>query len=75
MEALLKRSADSKERLEMIYLSHDSTLSQRTVRVLNVYEARVVAYCFLRKEVRTFSKDRILSVFPTKNHQKRLLSS
>ncbi|WP_173917449.1 hypothetical protein [Halobacillus sp. Marseille-Q1614] len=75
MDCLLNRSAETKEKLEIIYITNSWDISQRTIRVLTVQSDKILAYCFLREEVRTFSKDQILSVFPYKPAQKNLLSS
>ncbi|TMN23194.1 WYL domain-containing protein [Lentibacillus cibarius] len=64
MDQLLFRSLQTRKKLEMIYLRVDNRTSYRVIRVLGMHEDRVIAYCFTRKEVRTFKKDMILSIGP-----------
>ncbi len=52
------------EKLEIVYMSSSGTLTQRTVRVVSYDEVQVLAYCYLRNEIRRFSKENILAAFP-----------
>jgi predicted DNA-binding transcriptional regulator YafY len=40
--------------IEMIYMDASGRLTQRHVRVVSVQDARLVAFCYLRREVRCF---------------------
>ncbi|REJ09598.1 hypothetical protein [Halobacillus trueperi] len=64
MEALFQRSKLEKMKLEWIYINHKGDLSQRVIRVVDIQDEYVIAYCYERKQVRTFRKNNILSVFP-----------
>ncbi|MBM7713175.1 hypothetical protein MHB50_13330 [Siminovitchia sp. FSL H7-0308] len=64
MKRLLMRAALSGERLEIIYLSENNQLSQRVIKVLFVSETTVKAYCYFKKQCRTFKRENILSVAP-----------
>jgi predicted DNA-binding transcriptional regulator YafY len=50
--------------LEMIYLSEDNQISQRKLLVKEVNNEYIRAYCLLRKQVRIFKRDNILSIMP-----------
>ncbi|KHE66824.1 hypothetical protein LD39_20730 [Halobacillus sp. BBL2006] len=58
------RSKREKEKIEMIYISKQGHLTQRIIRVIHIREDHIVAYCFNRREVRTFYIENILSAFP-----------
>lgn len=62
MNGLLVRALESKEKLEIIYLSNSNEISQRKIRVIEVNKQSVKAYCFLRKQYRIFSLNNILSI-------------
>lgn len=47
--------------IEIIYQAKDGKLSQRHVRVIEVGETYVKAYCYSRKQVRIFQRDGILA--------------
>ncbi|WP_101845778.1 hypothetical protein [Halobacillus sp. Marseille-P3879] len=64
MESQLKKAEKSKEKLEIIYLAADGRISQRVIRVLDCRVATVLAFCYLKREVRSFHKENILSVYP-----------
>ncbi|MGM8213373.1 WYL domain-containing protein [Virgibacillus sp. W0430] len=64
MKKIISRAIQSKEKIDIIYLSRDNQVSRRVIRVLAVNEQYIKAYCFLKKEVRTFRVDNILSLAP-----------
>ncbi|MFS0644328.1 hypothetical protein [Siminovitchia sp. 179-K 8D1 HS] len=64
MKGLPMRAVQAGERLEMIYLSENNQLSQRVIKVISVSETTVKAYCYLKKQFRTFKRENILSVAP-----------
>nr|WP_263328294.1 hypothetical protein [Neobacillus sp. Marseille-Q6967] len=64
MEGLFLRSIEENLPLEMIYLSEDNEISQRKLLVKEVNDQYIRAYCLLRKQVRTFRRDNILSIMP-----------
>ncbi|CAM4028021.1 WYL domain-containing protein [Lederbergia lenta] len=69
MDGLLRRAVGTQDKIEMIYLSNDGTVSQRTIKVLKVTNESIKAYCYYRKKFRTFKLTNILSVGPLR--QKR----
>ncbi|GAA0336900.1 hypothetical protein GCM10008967_29020 [Bacillus carboniphilus] len=50
--------------VEIIYESKSHTYTQRKIKIMDIQDERVVAYCFLRDQIRTFNLEQILSVFP-----------
>jgi predicted DNA-binding transcriptional regulator YafY len=64
MEGIFLRSIEENIPLEMIYLSDDNQLSQRKLIVKEVDEEYIRAYCLLRKQIRTFRRQNILSIMP-----------
>ncbi|MDR4318376.1 Uncharacterised protein [Niallia circulans] len=66
MIGLLKRAAESKEVLEMIYQNNKGEFSQRRIQVIKMNEESFSAYCFTRKQQRTFKISNILSVGPVR---------
>lgn len=69
--SLLERSYYEKRPVELIYLSREGHLSQRIILVKSIEATYIRAYCFQKKEVRTFRKTSILSIqFPRKIHNR-----
>jgi predicted DNA-binding transcriptional regulator YafY len=64
MEGIFLRSIEENIPLEMIYLSDDNQLSQRKLIVKEVNAEYIRAYCLLRKQIRTFRRQNILSIMP-----------
>lgn len=64
MKGLLRRAANSGEKLEIIYLSNSHQLSQRIVKVISMSETTIQAYCYLKNQYRTFKRANILSAAP-----------
>jgi predicted DNA-binding transcriptional regulator YafY len=57
----LKLSIENQVPIEIIYLSKCGTFSQRKVKVKKLTTEKIVAYCYLRNQIRSFSLDRVLS--------------
>lgn len=68
MDGLFLRSIEENMPLEMIYLSEDNQISQRKLLVKEINDEYIRAYCLLRKQVRTFKRDNILSIMPNKRY-------
>lgn len=66
MKCLLKRAVANGEVLEMIYLNCKGEISQRRIKITKLNEESFSAYCFTRKQQRTFKISNILSVGPVR---------
>ena len=66
MNGLLKRAVESNEVLEMIYQNNKGEFSQRRIQVIKLNEESFSAYCFIRKQQRTFKLSNVLSMGPTR---------
>ncbi|NYV66194.1 hypothetical protein HYI36_13055 [Bacillus sp. Gen3] len=70
MNGLLLRAVETHEKLEMIYLSNKGEITQRIIRVEKVGDQSLRAYCYSRKQVRTFKLSNILSIALLKMHRR-----
>lgn len=61
MLKFIKFSQENQVPIEMIYLSKDGTFSQRKVIVKKITSEKIVAFCLLRNQIRSFQLDRVLS--------------
>lgn len=66
MRHILHLSIEKDFILEMIYISNNNKITQRFIKVLNINQTSVVAYCFYRRKVRTFKLANILSIQPSR---------
>jgi predicted DNA-binding transcriptional regulator YafY len=73
MDGLLLRSLEENIPLEMIYLSEDQQISQRKLLVKEVNDEYIRGYCLLRKQIRTFRRENILSLMPNTRSNDRYL--
>ena len=64
MDGLFLRALEENIPLEMIYRSDDKQISQRKLLVKEVNDEYIRAYCLLRKQIRTFRRENILSIMP-----------
>jgi predicted DNA-binding transcriptional regulator YafY len=69
MKGLLLNAVETGERLELIYMSNKSELSQRIIKVLDVQEDSFKAYCYTRKQFRTFKMSNVLSIGRLRKHK------
>lgn len=61
MVGLLNKSLYEKEKIMIYYMDSKGKVSQRIIRVVDIDDKRVLAYCYYRKEVRSFKLENILS--------------
>lgn len=61
MIGLLMRSLERKEKIMIYYMDNANKLTQRIVRVVEIDDTNVLAYCYYRRQVRSFKIDNILS--------------
>ncbi len=64
MNRLLTRALTEKLPLEIIYISAGGQITQRTIIIKEICHAKIRAYCYLRKQMRSFLIENILSVMP-----------
>jgi predicted DNA-binding transcriptional regulator YafY len=69
MDGLFMRSIEENTPLEMIYLAENQELSQRKLIVKEVTDEYIRAYCLLRKQMRTFKRENILSIMPESRYK------
>jgi predicted DNA-binding transcriptional regulator YafY len=62
VKGLLLHSLSTQQPLEMIYLSDKGEISQRVIIVEEIQKNKVVAFCKLRNQYRTFKIENILSI-------------
>jgi len=65
IDRLLIRSIEENMPLEMIYLADNHEITQRKLIVKEVNNEYIRAYCLMRKQIRTFKRENILSIMPT----------
>ncbi|MBD1371459.1 hypothetical protein IC620_03705 [Hazenella sp. IB182357] len=59
---MLQKAMERKLKIQMIYMNADHQFTQRWVYVLAVDQQYVRCYCLLRKGIRSFQFEQILSV-------------
>ena len=52
------------EQLEMIYITSEGVISHRRIKILKINKEFLQAYCYLRRDHRTFNIDNILALVP-----------
>ncbi len=67
MEQCIKYSYIEQKPIEIIYLSRQGQFSQRKITVKSIDNGHLVAYCFIRKQMRVFSLSQILSASRSTN--------
>jgi predicted DNA-binding transcriptional regulator YafY len=70
MLGILIRAIESKTLIEMIYQTKDGSISHRIIRVKEINQDKIHAYCYLRKGFRNFAISNILSLSPVKKRNK-----
>ncbi|GAA0461953.1 hypothetical protein GCM10008935_16790 [Alkalibacillus silvisoli] len=69
MNHMLQKSLSNRCKLEMVYIDSKNNMTQRTVRIVKIYDDRMLGFCYLKKKVRSFKKENILAIYPVQqNH-------
>lgn len=64
MKAQILKAFKYQQLIDMMYMANDGSISKRRVKILKVSGESFQAYCFLRREKRTFKMENVLSVRP-----------
>ena len=64
MNGMLLRSIEEQIPLEMIYLANNREITKRKLIIKEIKGEYIRAYCLLRKQMRTFKRENILSIMP-----------
>lgn len=70
VEHILKASLERNLVITIVYLKGND-ITMRNIRVLELKDDKIKAYCYLRKENRVFKKENILSADFIKSKQSR----
>ncbi|CEI80602.1 hypothetical protein J18TS1_37940 [Oceanobacillus oncorhynchi subsp. incaldanensis] len=62
MIGLLHHSLDKKEKIMIYYIDRHNNVTQRVIRVVGIDDKRILAYCYYKKQVRSFKIENILSI-------------
>ncbi|MEE6134599.1 hypothetical protein [Priestia sp. GS2] len=57
----LKQAYNDNSKLEIMYINQKDQVSQRIIRVLELHEHTVKAYCYKKRSLRFFKIENILS--------------
>lgn len=72
MNTLLNKSVSTGITLEMIYMDSKGNLSQRQIRVLEINDSSIKAFCYSKNQRRTFKLEQILSILPVNNRNRKI---
>ncbi len=61
MKGLLENSKKLKSKIMIYYIDNNNEVTQRIVSVVELKREYVIAYCYYRKQVRSFKYENILS--------------
>ncbi len=62
MIGYMNKIAQTGRKVKIIYLSASGVMTKRTIRVLSYDEEKVIAYCYMRNQIRTFKRMNILAM-------------
>ncbi|WP_422122060.1 transcriptional regulator [Planococcus sp. X10-3] len=73
MKAQILKAFKHQQLVDMMYMANDGGISKRRVKILRVSGESFQAYCFLRKEKRTFKMENVLSAFPVSKKERMIV--
>ena len=66
----LKFLIQSNAAVEMIYLSESGEFTHRVITIQEISDRHIKAFCHLRKQLRVFKIENVLSILPYKQRRK-----
>lgn len=66
----LIKAMETNDEVDIIYLAKNGQVSQRRIKVLQINEDLIKAYCYLRRSNRTFKITNILAFVPTISNER-----
>jgi len=60
IDYIIKKSLSDDKIIQIIYIKKE-VITKRNIKVKEIYPEKIKAYCYLRKEIRYFKKENILS--------------
>ncbi|MEH7223835.1 hypothetical protein V7112_08435 [Bacillus sp. JJ1566] len=70
MKTILNRAMLNHSAVKIIYISNSGILTQRSIKILEINEGTINAFCLLRNKKRTFKFENILSAATTKTKRR-----
>jgi len=62
MIGYLQKSVQTGRKMTIIYLSGSGSISKRVVQVISYTNEHMIAFCYMRNQIRTFKTANILAV-------------
>ncbi|HLR71313.1 MAG TPA: hypothetical protein VK085_07755 [Pseudogracilibacillus sp.] len=62
MIGCLKKSVQTGRKITIIYLSESGSISKRIIQVISYRDEHIIAFCYVRNQLRTFKIGNILAV-------------
>ncbi|MED1419004.1 hypothetical protein [Bacillus smithii] len=72
MKGMLLKAKENKIPLLMIYMNDQGVITERFITVKDFNDDYIKAYCYWRKQIRTFKRSNILSIGPVRQRQRRV---
>ncbi|WP_255247456.1 hypothetical protein [Paucisalibacillus globulus] len=64
IKGLFLRTIENKKKIVIFYIDNKNQVTQRYVRIISMDDSSIVAFCYWRKQIRTFMLENILSAGP-----------
>lgn len=73
MKEQLIKAMQYKQLVTIIYMSKSGEITKRRVKVLKIESDKFQAYCFMKRDKRTFIIDNVLAVLPVIRREKEVI--
>jgi len=62
MEKAIRKAMEENKKILIIYVDRYGHFSKRMIHIISYKEKKLIAYCYARREIRTFHQDNILAI-------------
>lgn len=62
MMCCIKKAVQTGRKVDIIYLAESGSVSKRTIRIISYTDDHIIAFCYMRNQMRTFKNVNILAM-------------
>ncbi len=62
----INKAVQTRSKVDIIYLSQSHFISKRTIQIISYTDEHIIAFCYMRRQLRTFKITNILAIEQSK---------
>ncbi|MEI3606109.1 hypothetical protein SPD48_10430 [Pseudogracilibacillus sp. SE30717A] len=62
MMGCINKAVQTGSKVNIIYVSQSNSISKRTIQIFSYTDEHIIAFCYMRRQLRTFKMTNILAI-------------